>query len=256
MKPLILAVAEDDPEQIGLLRDTLEAADFTVQTFTTAQAMLSFASHCLPCLFVLDIKLPDMSGLDLCRQMRLSPRWSQAPVIFVSGRTSVADRVAGLEFADDYICIPFGARELVARVHAVLRRCKRRQPPAQLAAGDLQLDEISRTVLVRGRRVRMTPREFDLLAYLLRNVGRIFSRDELLHAVWNTPFVTTRSVDVYMLRLRKKVELEPNNPSYLRTLRGGGYGLASPPQCEPVLREAANHLGRQAVPHYPQEIAA
>jgi two-component system, OmpR family, alkaline phosphatase synthesis response regulator PhoP len=255
MKPLILAV-ENDPEQTGLLRGTLEAADFNVRTFLTANAMLSFASHCVPCLFLLDMKLPDMSGLDLCRQMRLSPRWSQAPVIFVSGRTSVADRVAGLELADDYICKPFGPRELVARVHAVLRRCKRRQPPVQLTAGDLHLDEVSRTVVVRGRRVRMTPREFELLAYLVRNVGRIFSRDELLHAVWNTRFVTSRSVDVYMLRLRKKVEPQPNNPCYLQTLRGGGYKLAPPIRCETVLQEAPNHLGLQAVPHYAQDVAA
>jgi DNA-binding response OmpR family regulator len=254
MKPLIFAV-EDDPAQAGLLRDTLEAKGFTVQVFATADAMLSFAPHRLPCLFLLALELPDMNGLDLCREIRQSPLWSQVPIIFVSGNTSVAGMVAGLELADDYICKPFGPQELVARVYAVLRRYEKRHLSAQLAVGDLELNEALGTVVVRGRDVSMTALEFRLLAFLLKNIGTVFSREQLLEAVWNTQFVTTRTVDVYMLRLRKKIELEPDSPCYFQTLRGRGYRLIPPLQCETVLRDAANPLGPQAVPQYPQAAA-
>jgi DNA-binding response OmpR family regulator len=253
MKPLILAV-ENDPQQAAVLRDALEAEHFTVQTFATSAAMLRYASQRPPRLFLLDIELPDMNGLDLCREIRQSPQWSQVPVIFASKRSSIADKVAALQLADDYICIPFGPRELVARVHAVLRRCG--PLPARLAVGDLELDEVSRTVVVRGRDVPVTAQEFQLLAYLLKNAGRVFSRDQLLGAVWNARFVTTRSVDVYMHRLRRKVELQPDNPSYLRTLRGRGYRLAPPLQPGSMLPEAANHPPPHALPQYPQSIAA
>jgi len=264
MKRLILAL-ENDPAWAGLLRDTLQAEGFIVRTFASAETMLTFTSShppvrsrrtTVPCLFLLDIELAEMNGLDLCRKMRRSPRWSQVPIILVNERTSVADRVAGLELADDYICKPFSLRELLARVHAVLRRCTKQQLPAQFAVGDLELDEISGTVVVRGRDVRVTAQEFRLLAYLLKDVGRVFSRDELLNAVWDRRFVTTRSVDVYMRRLREKIELQPSNPCYLVTRRGAGYRLAPPSQRETALREAANPLRLPAVPQYPQGIAA
>lgn len=255
MKPLIFAV-EDDPAQARLLRYTLEAEDFTVKTFATAEAMLSFASDQTPSVFLLDIGLPDMNGLDLCREMRQSPQWCEVPVIFVSGRASVGDRVAGLALADDYICKPFGLLELVARVHAVLRRCRRPPLPAQLAVGDLELNPDSRTALVRGQDVALTAMEFDLLAYLARNVGRVCSRDHLLDAVWNR-FVSARTIDVYMRRLRKKIEVQPNSPCYLRTLRGRGYRLAPPlGEREGLTRSRKSSGSAQAAPGYPQSLAS
>jgi two-component system phosphate regulon response regulator PhoB len=185
----------------------------------------------MPSLFLLDVMLPGADGFELCRQIRQSATLSALPIIFLTARTAEADRVKGLELGgDDYITKPFSPRELVARVRSVLRG--NRQPtiaPEVLRVGDLEIDASSMTVQVQGRAVLTTVREFRLLEYLATHVGRVLTRDQLLDAVWReTPFVTPRSIDVYVRRLREKIENDPHHPLYLRTLRGIGYRFELP----------------------------
>jgi DNA-binding response OmpR family regulator len=178
---------------------------------------------------LLDINMPGIGGIETLRRIRaFAPR---LPILMVTVRDGEEGKVEALELgADDYITKPFSPRELVARVRSVLRGL--RQPPAApdvLRLGDLEIDASSMTVQVRGRAVLTTVREFRLLAYLAAHCGRVLTRDQLLDAVWReTPFVTPRSIDVYVRRLREKIEADPRHPRYLKTLRGIGYRFESP----------------------------
>jgi two-component system phosphate regulon response regulator PhoB len=169
--------------------------------------------------------VPGGDGFDLCRRIRGQRRLQTIPIIFLTAKTSEADRIMGLELgADDYISKPFSPRELVARVRAVLRRFERPLAPAVTKIGDIEIDSGAMTVTVRGGQITTTATEFRLLEYLARHPGRVFTRDQLLDAVWrDTAFVTPRSVDVYVRRIREKIEEDPEDPRYLRTLRGAGY---------------------------------
>jgi len=183
-----------------------------------------------PSLFLLDVMLPGMDGFDLCRQIRGAESLAKIPVIFLTAKTAEADRVKGLELGgDDYITKPFSPRELVARVRTVLRSLRETPAANVLKVGELEVDGSSMTVRIEGRTVLTTVREFRLLEYLAAHRGRVFTRDQLLDAVWKeTAFVTPRSVDVYVRRLREKIESDPRHPRYLKTLRGIGYRLESP----------------------------
>jgi len=154
------------------------------------------------------------------------------PIIFLTARGSESDRVSGLEIgADDYITKPFSPRELVARVKAVLRRFERPLHPAKISAGEIEIDSGAMTVVVRGARVETTATEFRLLEYMARHSGQVFTRDQLLDAVWrDRQYVTERSVDVYVRKLREKIEQQPDSPEYLRTVRGAGYRFEAPPR--------------------------
>jgi two-component system phosphate regulon response regulator PhoB len=155
---------------------------------------------------------------------------AQLPVIFVTAKINEPDRIAGLEQgADDYITKPFSPRELVARIKAVLRRFDRPIPKTLITAGDIEIDGAAMKLRVRGKQLSTTATEYRLLEYLARHVGRVFTRDQLLDAVWkDTSFVTPRSVDVYVRRLREKIETNPEDPVYLRTVRGAGYRFEVP----------------------------
>jgi DNA-binding response OmpR family regulator len=224
MRPVIFVV-DEDPAISLLLRRTLEGEGFAVRTFSTAESVLSLALDIRPSLFLLEMVLPDGDGLDLCGEIRRSSQWTQTPVIFVTGKASEMDRVAGLQLADDYITKPFSPLELVARVQAVLRRAGEQHTPSRLTIGDLELDGEAMAVQVRGQMVSVTAKEFRLLSYLARNPGRTFRRDQLLDAVWDARFVTPRTVDVHVRRLREKIEPQPEAPRYLQTVRGRGYRL-------------------------------
>ncbi len=240
MRPVIFVV-DEDPAISRLLRRTLEVEGFAVHTFSTAESVLRLALGIKPSLFLLEMVLPDGDGLALCGEIRQSSQWAQTPVIFVTGKASEMDRVAGLQLADDYITKPFSPLELVARVQAVLRRADKQQTPSRLTIGDLELDGETMAVQVRGQMVSVTAKEFRLLTYLALNLGRTFRRDQLLDAVWDARFVTPRTVDVHVRRLREKIELQPEAPRYLQTVRGKGYRLA--PQAElaiPPLRPRAS----------------
>jgi DNA-binding response OmpR family regulator len=230
MRPMIFVV-DNDPAIARMLRYALEAEDFAVRTFATADDVLKEGAK--PHLFLLDRGLPDRDGLELCGEIRRSPLWAEVPVIFVSGRSSESDLVAGLRLADDYVTKPFSRLELVARVQAVLRRTGRPHPPSRVIVGELELDTESLTVQVRGRPVAVTVLEFRLLAYLAANLGRAFRREQLLDSVWDARCVTQRTVDVHVRRLREKIEVRPEAPLYLQTVRGKGYRLVPPSEQPP-----------------------
>lgn len=224
-------LVEDDADISNLVKHHLEAAGFGLRIFPATSGVITQAEEQKPTLFLLDIMVPGGGGgLDLCRRIRQHERLSMTPVIFLTAKITESDRVSGLEQgADDYMTKPFSPRELVARVRAVLRRFERPLPPSIIKAGDIEIDRGGMRLTVRGKALPTTATEFRLLEYLARHTGRVFTRDELLDAVWrDTAFVTPRSVDVYISRLREKVETNPEDPIYLRTVRGAGYRFEVP----------------------------
>jgi len=174
--------------------------------------------------------VPGKDGLELCRQIRHIPALAPTPVMFLTAKSGEADRILGLELgADDYIPKPFSPRELVARVKAVLRRFERPLSQSPMKIGDIEIDPGAMTLNVRGSPVPTTATEFRLLDYFARHIGRVFTRDQLLDSVWrDTAYVTPRSVDVYVRRIREKIEPDPENPRYLKTVRGAGYRFEAP----------------------------
>jgi DNA-binding response OmpR family regulator len=224
-------VVEDDADIARLVRHHLEAAGYRVRVYATTHSVLAEALRESPALLLLDIMVPGGDGIELCRQIRQSgEKLRGTPIVFMTARTSEADRIRGLEIgADDYITKPFSPRELVARVKAVLRRCEAPPSPAVIRAGELEIDALAMVLTVRGAVITATATEFRLLHYLARHAGRVFTRDQILDAVWkDTAFVSPRSVDVYVRKLRAKIEIDPEQPRYLRTVRGAGYRFESP----------------------------
>ncbi|MGA2347963.1 MAG: response regulator transcription factor [Candidatus Sulfotelmatobacter sp.] len=227
----VIFVVEDDEDIARLISHHLQASGFEVQSFVSGSSVLTEAVREMPALFLLDVMLPGTDGFELCRHIRQTPVLSATPIIFLTAKTAEADRVKGLELGgDDYITKPFSPRELVARIRSVLRGLG--QVPAAgevMKLGDLEIDVSSMTVQAKGRNVLTTVREFRLLEYLATHRGRVLTRDQLLDAVWKeTPFVTPRSIDVYIRRLREKIEVDPRHPQYLKTLRGIGYRFEVP----------------------------
>ena len=223
-------VLEDDTDIARLVQHHLEAAGFAARLFHTPANVIPDAERQPPALFLLDIMVPGGDGLDVCRRLRSHPGLASVPIIFLTARAGENDRVLGLEMgADDYITKPFATRELVARVKAVLRRFERPTTPSVIRFEDIVIDANAMQLTVRGQLITTTATEFRLLDYLARHPGRVFSRDHLLDAVWgDARFVTPRSVDVYVRRIREKIELDPENPHYLMTRRGAGYRFELP----------------------------
>jgi DNA-binding response OmpR family regulator len=221
---------EDEPDIARLVRMQLEGAGFPVRAYPSANNIVNDAIKTKPALFVLDIMVPGGDGLQLCRTIRETRPIGGTPIIFLTAKSGEGDRVAGLDMgADDYVTKPFSPRELVARVKAVLRRFERPLAPEVVKAGDLEIDNGAMSVKVRGETVATTATEFRLLEYFASHAGRVFTRDQLLDAVWrDTAFVTPRSVDVYVRRIREKIEPNPEEPTYLRTVRGAGYKFEAP----------------------------
>jgi len=223
-----ILVVEDEPQIAGLVRDYLEHAGFAVLAAGDGTTALALARARRPDAIVLDLGLPRLDGLDVIRALR---RDSRIPIVVLSARGDEADRVAGLELgADDYVTKPFSPRELVARVRAVLRRAEA-VPLAdeRITAGDLQLDLVRRRVTVAGRRVSLTPTEFELLATLAREPGRVWTRSQLLDAVHGFSLETyERAIDGHIRNLRRKLEPDDTAPRYVRTIHGVGYALADP----------------------------
>jgi two-component system phosphate regulon response regulator PhoB len=225
-----ILVVEDDPDISRLLRHHLESAGYNLKMFASGETVVAESERQRPSLFLLDIMVPGRDGLELCRQIRQIPTLASTPVIFLTAKSGEADRILGLELgADDYIVKPFSPRELVARVKAVLRRFERPLSESPVRVGEVELDPGSMTVTAHGRVVTTTATEFRLLDYFIRHLGRVFSRDQLLDSVWrDTAYVTPRSVDVYVRRIREKIEPDPENPRYLKTVRGAGYRFEAP----------------------------
>jgi len=228
--PSTIFVLEDDADIARLVQHHLNAAGYATRWFSTPSQLLSQAEKLPPAMFLLDVMVPGGDGFDVCRRIRESQVLARVPVIFLTAKTAESERVVGFELgADDYVTKPFSPRELVARVKAVLRRFDSPLAAAIVRAGDLEIDTAAMMVTVRGAAVTMTATEFRLLEYLARHVGRVFTRDQLLDAVWHdTHFVTPRSVDVYVRRVREKIERNPDDPEFLRTVRGAGYRFEAP----------------------------
>ena len=231
-------VLEDDADIARLMQHHLEAAGFQTRIYSAPGTLIPDAERQAPALFLLDIMVPGGDGLDLCRRLRNHAALSTIPIIFVTARASENDRVLGLELgADDYVTKPFAPRELLARVKAVLRRFERPSPPTAIAFEEVEIDAGAMQLKVKGELTTTTATEFRLLDYLARHPGRVFSRDHLLDAVWgDARFVAPRSVDVYVRRIREKIEVDPENPRYLKTVRGAGYRFEIPK----VLERAAS----------------
>jgi two-component system phosphate regulon response regulator PhoB len=226
----IIYVLEDDTDIARLVQHHLEAAGFAARLFSTPTRLIPDAERQPPALFLLDIMVPGGDGLDVCRRLRSHPGLSSVPIIFLTARAGENDRVLGLEMgADDYITKPFSTRELVARVKAVLRRFERPDSISVISFEEVVIDANAMQLTVRGEVIPTTATEFRLLDYLARHPGRVFSRDHLLDAVWgDARFVTPRSVDVYVSRIREKIEADPENPLHLKTVRGAGYRFELP----------------------------
>jgi DNA-binding response OmpR family regulator len=228
-RPLIFVV-EDDPDIAGLICHHLNASGYLTRSFASSASVLEEAKKTVPSLFLLDIMIPGSDGFELCRHIRQTKPLAGVYIIFLTAKTGEMDRVKGLEYGgDDYITKPFSPRELLARIRAVLRSSQEPTEVASSKFGHIEIDAPSMTVKVAGRLVPTTMREFSLLDYLARHASRVFTRDQLLEAVWTAgSFVTQRSVDVYVRRLREKIEPDPDNPSYLKTVRGIGYRFDIP----------------------------
>jgi DNA-binding response OmpR family regulator len=229
----VIFVLEDDADIRRLVQFQLEGAGYSVRAYPALGSIVQDAERQRPALFLLDIMVPGGDGLDLCRRLRQNTTLSSVPIIFLTARAGENDRVHGLELgADDYITKPFAMRELLARVKAVQRRFERPETPsaaAVLTIDTLEIDGNSMQLRVKNELVTTTATEFRLLDYLARHPGRVFSRDHLLDAVWgDARFVTPRSVDVYVRRIREKIEVDPETPRFLKTMRGAGYRFDLP----------------------------
>lgn len=223
MKQRIILL-EDEQDIANLVRHHLEQEGFDVKVCASGNEVLPLARERAPALFILDVMVPGSSGFEVCRQIRQSKDLAATPIIFLTAKAGEEDRIRGLDLgADDYISKPFSPREMAARVRAVLRRFD--QPvTTSIKTPDFELDSESFTLTVRGEPRDVTATEFRLLHFLASHPGRVYTRDQVLDAVWrDMAFVTPRSVDVYIRRLREKIEQDPENPRYLRTIRGAGY---------------------------------
>jgi DNA-binding response OmpR family regulator len=224
-----LLLIEDDPAVGQSLRTGLEREGFAVTWVQRGQEGVDYARDCHPHLVILDVRLPDGSGFDFCRQMRQSGL--RVPIIMLTVRRGELDKVLGLEMgADDYVTKPFSLRELIARIRAQLRRAYGDLAGADsdlLYAADLVIDR-GRAQVWRGKRLlNLTPTEFRLLVYLARHAGQALSRAQILDGVWgyDADVLDERTVDVHIRRLRKKIELDPSRPSLILTVPGIGYRL-------------------------------
>jgi two-component system alkaline phosphatase synthesis response regulator PhoP len=223
-----ILVVEDEPQIAGIVRDYLEHAGFAVISAGDGAAALALVRVRRPDALVLDLGLPRVDGLDVIRAIR---RDSRVPILILSARGDETDRVAGLELgADDYVVKPFSPRELVARVRAVLRRSEAVPlTDERIETGDLVLDLVRRRVTVAGRVVILTPTEFELLATLAREPGRVWTRAQLLDAVHGFSLETyERAIDGHIRNLRRKLEPDEAAPRYVRTVHGVGYALVEP----------------------------
>src|SRR5215469_5149613 len=220
-----IAIVEDEAELAALIEYNLGRQGFQTQVLNGSKGTLKSLEHTRPDLIVLDVMLPEMDGFDLCRLIRQSPVLARTPVLFLTARSDEVDRVLGLEIGgDDYMTKPFSPRELIARVKAHLRREDRDHEPEIVEIGPFRLDRTGRRVFQSDRLLDLTSTEFNLLEFFLTHPGRAYSRDQLLDAVWGEQrFVTPRTVDVHVRRLREQIEEKPDDPKYIVTVRGFGY---------------------------------
>jgi two-component system alkaline phosphatase synthesis response regulator PhoP len=220
-------IVDDEDSIVKLVEYNLTQAGYEVLTADNGVNALETVRAERPDLIILDLMLPGLGGMDVCQRLRREG--FTIPIIMLTAKDDEVDRILGLEMgADDYVTKPFSPRELVARVKAVLRRSGDEPVLAEgvYSCGEISIDTNKYEVTVRGQQIDLTPREFELLQYLAKNMGRVLSRDHLLDKVWGYEFAgDTRIVDVHISHLRDKLEKEPKNPEYIKTVRGVGYKL-------------------------------
>ena len=221
MKKILLI--EDDTDLFALLKYNLEKEGFAMAGSQTGKGALDLCRQVRPDLILLDIMLPDYDGLEICKAVRKAPDLLSTPIIFLTARASETDRIVGLELgANDYVVKPFFVRELIARIKLQFRN--QTAPARVLEAGGVQLDRGSCQARLNGTLLNLTATEFRLLEFLMSRPGVVFSREQLLNAVWGQDrAITDRAVDVYVLRLRQKIEIDPANPGLIHSVRGFGY---------------------------------
>ena len=229
--PKRIAIVEDEPELAALIEYNLARHGYDSQILGGGPGTLRALEHARPDLILLDVMLPDADGFELCRQIRGSTVLARIPVLFLTARSDEVDRVLGLEIGgDDYMTKPFSPRELIARVKAHLRREEMDAEQPSAAIGPFRLERTARRVYLGEREISLTSTEFNLLEYFLSHPGRAYSRDQLLEAVWGQQrYVTPRTVDVHVRRLREQIEQQPDAPRYLTTVRGFGYRFEEVP---------------------------
>jgi len=219
-------VVDDEPDIVTLVAYNLRKEGYAVLSAVDGGEALSIIRKSLPDLVVLDLMLPGIHGLELCRMLREDPRTRGIPVIMLTAKSEEPDRVQGLEAgADDYLAKPFSPRELIARVKAVLRRTGSvKLPETTITLGTLSINKDTYEVRRKGKTIDLSATEFRLLLYLVERKGRVFSREQLLDALWkDEAFVEPRTVDVHIRRLRMQIEDNPSAPVYIKTRRGMGY---------------------------------
>jgi len=223
--PKRIAIVEDEAELASLLEYNLGRQGYQTQVLNGAKGTIKSLEAVRPDLIVLDVMLPDIDGFELCREIRRSATLGRTPVLFLTARSDEVDRVLGLEIGgDDYMTKPFSPRELIARVKAHLRREDMDTEPPAMEIGPFRLDRKARRVFHADIELSLTSTEFNLLEFFLTHPGRAYSRDQLLESVWGEQrFVTPRTVDVHVRRLREQIEQHPDNPRHLTTVRGFGY---------------------------------
>ena len=223
----LVMVIEDEKEIRDLIRYNLERAGFRVNAFADGDEGLERLVASRPDAVVLDLMLPGRSGLEVLREVRAEPATRDLPVVVLTARSAEMDKLLGFEHgADDYLTKPFSPRELVARIRALLRRAQPASAAGRLVVGDLLVDTLAHEVLVQGRKLSLTRREFELLAFLASQPERVHSREELLRKVWGYDYMgETRTVDVHVRRLRQKLG---EKQRWIATVTGAGYKLVAP----------------------------
>src|SRR3984885_11843508 len=221
MKKILLV--EDDSDLFSLLKYNLEKEGFALSGLQTGKGAIELCRQVRSDLILLDIMLPDADGLDICKGIRKDPELAHVPIIFLTARGSETDRIVGLELgANDYVVKPFFVRELIARIKLQFRTAA--EPSRIIKVGGIELDRASCRVKLNGAVLALTATEFRLLEFMMSRQGVVFSRDQLLNAVWGQDrAITDRAVDVYVLRLRQKVESDPANPLLIHSGHGFGY---------------------------------
>ncbi len=223
--PKRIAVVEDEAELSALIDYNLRRHGYEPHLFSGGKGLIKTLEQLKPDLVLLDVMLPDADGFEICRAIRHSATLGRIPVLFLTARSEEVDRVLGLEIGgDDYMTKPFSPRELIARIRAHLRREEMDAEPGALAIGPFSLDRGARRVFLNGRELTLTSTEFNLLEFFLAHPGRAYSREQLLEAVWGEQrYVTPRTVDVHIRRLREQIEEQADSPRFLTTVRGFGY---------------------------------
>lgn len=222
-----ILVVDDETDVTELLAYTLKAKGFTVETLNDPNRSIGLARTFLPDLVILDVMMPDLNGIQICRMLRADPKLKKVPVVFLTAKAEESDRIQGLEIgADDYLCKPFSTKELVLRVQTILRRVHEGVPevPKMISAGRIVLDGDRHVASVAGEPVVLTATEFKLLRLLMERRGRVQTREHLLINVWNYETeIETRTVDTHVRRLREKLGEEAD---WIETIRGVGYRFA------------------------------